>query len=682
MYKIIGQEILHGKRYGKYIVEFSCQWPSEAEHLYLVSSFTSYFPGRFVLSRHDDRGKVVVKLWEGVYPYRFASSCGTILLDSENPKKIKMKTWPDSEEEEEFSLAEVGVKEYLAAIENGKLEPELIIHDENDPAFINFYLGYTVIRLKTPKNVIENAYVETKNFGSIKMEKFYQNYLTDHFQAIVKGKVNSYRFLLETKNDRIYFGLNGLSDEEFITLENIIGISEPYWFIGSFYYLIFPDSFTRRKVALKGGRPRRRLGGSLKDISESLDYLKSLGVDAIYVTPIYKASSYHRYDVIDHEAIDEDLGSWSDWYNLVREAETRGISIMLDIVAHHLSPCSKEFRNAILDNNSKYRTWFKFKSNFEEEELTTLKEFVEKGCSDFPSELREKTPFYETFLCNWGMPKLNYSNPEVVQRLVNLASFWIKRGARGLRIDVGHAIPDEALRLAYREVKRQCEECTVILEVSRGVKYYQYGLTADSAMNYDLRGLLLDFFVRKSINAYELVKGIKEIYLSIPLYAANSMYNLLGSHDTPRIATLSAACGDACLKTLYVALFTMPGSPSVYYGDEIGMTGGNDPENRLPMVWDELEWKRDLLCLIKSLSHLRKELSPIRLGFFDARPIRDDAFFIRRWWENEEALIFFSRDRGLEVELPDEYIDVEAGERLRKIELKPYSWKILFAKKE
>jgi len=279
------------------------------------------------------------------------------------------------------------------------------------------------------------------------------------------------------------------------------------------------------------------------------------------------------------------------------------------------------------------------------------------------------------------MPKLNYSNPEVVERLLGIAAFWLERGAGGFRVDVGHAIPDHVLQAFYEKVKEACRDCVVILEITKGAGFYPLGVIADSAMNYDLRALLLEFLVYRTIDAAQFVESVKELYSSMPVHAALSMYNLLGSHDTPRIATLSEKCGASCLKLLYVALFAMPGSPSIYYGDEVGMRGGSDPDNRLPMVWDEERWDEELLSLIRRLSLLRRRLTPLRLGLFDAEAVGGEAVKLSRWWGDEEVVVLLSRG-STRASLPLEYLDVEREEPLREVSLEPYSWRILYRRKK
>ncbi|QOJ79125.1 hypothetical protein IG193_01265 [Infirmifilum lucidum] len=682
MYRVIGREKISGSRFGRYLVEFSVKWPPGADYLYLVAPFTSFFPGRFELAREGERGRVFVPLWEGFYPYRYAATCGVSLLDDENPSRVKLRLWPESSSEEEFSLAEVGVGEHLRSVRERRLEPELVVHDERDPVFISKYLGYTVLRLKAPAGVLSRVYAEPAPGRIVEMEKYLGTELVDYFQGILDGDVREYRFILEVGGEKVYYGEEGLGDEKPIRPAKLCGVDEASWYIGCTYYLVFPDSFTRRGVSVAGSRPRARLGGTLRDIAESLDYIASLGVDAIYLTPIYKSVSYHGYDVIDHKEVDESLGGWGDWDRLVSEASKRGLKIVVDIVAHHVSPCSYEFRRAVLDDCPEYRDWFRFYNGQGGAEVELLKKFVSGGCREFPGELRGRRPFYETFLCNWGMPKLNYGNKRVVERLVDVASFWLERGASGLRIDVGHAIPDDALRQLYARVKELKRDAPVILEVSKGVAFYPYGITSDSAMNYDLRELLLAFVVSRSMDAESFVRRLKELYVSVPVFAANSMYNLLGSHDTPRIATLADKCGHECLELLYVILFSLPGSPSIYYGDEVGTRGGHDPDNRLLMVWEEEKWDRSLFCLVRRLAMLRKTLAPLRLGFFDTSPLGPSSISVFREWRGEEVRVVVSVDDSQAIQLGDKYFDVLGNKPVESVELQPYSWRILYRRKK
>jgi glycosidase len=154
----------------------------------------------------------------------------------------------------------------------------------------------------------------------------------------------------------------------------------------------------------------------------------------------------------------------------------------------------------------------------------------------------------------------------------------------------------------------------------------------------------LRFFVNKEIDAYEYVKSLNKIYSKLPIYTANSLYNLLGSHDTPRIYTVINK-DIRLLKIMYTLLFIIYGSPSIYYGDEIGMEGGGDPDNRRAMIWDEKLWNREIYEHIKRLIKLRKRFETLRIGFARLYPINRDTFVIKRFLDEESVIGLFTRER-------------------------------------
>jgi glycosidase len=353
--------------------------------------------------------------------------------------------------------------------------------------------------------------------------------------------------------------------------------------------------------------------------------------------------------VSDYFSIDPYLGDENDLKRLIEKAHLEDIKIIIDLVPHHASPCIKEMIEILREGKrSRLWRWFRFIINdldeLDEETRELFREFILKRCEEVPEKLREKKPFYETFLGTWRMINWNHDEEEVINFFRAYVRYWLSLGIDGLRIDVAHGIPDHSIENIFKELKTFGEDKILILEIMNDITNYELGINSDSAMNYDLYNMSLRFFVNKEIDAYEYVKSLNKIYSKLPIYTANSLYNLLGSHDTPRIYTVINK-DIRLLKIMYTLLFIIYGSPSIYYGDEIGMEGGGDPDNRRAMIWNEKLWNKEIYEHIKRLIKLRKEIETLRIGFTRLYPIDRDTLVIKRFLDEESIIGVFTRER-------------------------------------
>lgn len=366
-------------------------------------------------------------------------------------------------------------------------------------------------------------------------------------------------------------------------------------------------------------------GGNLQGIIDKLDYLKSLNVSMIYLSPIFKSSSNHRYDIGDYEKIDELLGDEKKFKELIDKADALGMDIILDGVFNHTGSDSKYFNRfgnyntigACQSKESKYYDWYNF--------------------INYPDE-------YE---CWWGVtvtPSVNENNKtyrEFILGKKGVLKKWTRLGVKGWRLDVVDELPEdfvEAIRKCVHEVK---PDALIIGEVwedaSNKVSYgkrrhYLLGKELDGVMNYPFReGILTYAMGGSAIDFYNKINVIVENYPKSHLL--NSMV-LIGSHDTVRSITyLSGHNADGLSKPDKINLrlneeeynlalkrqkiastlqYMLPGMPSVYYGDEIAMEGYEDPLNRMPMQWDKMN--KDLLMHYRSLGNIRTEYKDAMIG--------------------------------------------------------------------
>jgi len=420
----------------------------------------------------------------------------------------------------------------------------------------------------------------------------------------------------------------------------------PAWAKGAVMYQIFPDRFYKSgEVAFQNRKHHEKwnempeylpdedlgyyaandfFGGNLKGIAEKLDYLKSLNIDVIYLNPIFKAYSNHRYDCGDYERIDETLGTQADFEDLCAKARAKNIRIILDGVFSHTGSNSKYFNKdgeyetlgAYQSVQSPYYEWYSFES--------------------FPDK-------YDCWWGVWSLPCVNELSESYLKYTVtdesSISKRWLRAGAGGWRLDVADELPDEYIKEFRKSIKSVDGDALLIGEVwedaTNKISYsrlreFLYGLELDSVMNYPLRNAIVDLLIGKS-TTNEFCRRVKSLQENYPPEAFYCLMNFLSTHDLERITTrLCYSCEElsrneqAQLKyteeqlltarSLHklgaLIIFTLPGMPCIYYGDEMSLLGGKDPFNRKPFPWDStdlelLEWYKALSSIHKS-SELKK----------------------------------------------------------------------------
>jgi len=416
-------------------------------------------------------------------------------------------------------------------------------------------------------------------------------------------------------------------------------VPAPTWAKGGVFYQIMPDRFfiggdrlktkDKAKVVYRNDwdgipvfKPDENgkilnndfFGGNLRGIIKKLGYLKSLGISCIYLNPIFEARSNHKYDTGHYRKIDPDFGTADDLKELIKKADKRGMKIMLDGVFSHTGDDSIYFNKygnydslgAFQSKDSPYKSWYSF--------------------SDHPN-------FYESW---WGidtLPNVKEENPaylEYINGEDGIIKYWTDFGLGGWRLDVADELPDVFLEHASRAAKSKSSEVMMLGEVwedaSNKVSYsyrrkYLQGKQLDSVTNYPFKEDILHFV--RTADAKKLAHTVNVILNNYPTHTVNNLMNLLATHDTVRLATSLGDSGDAStrekrakaklldakatyekVKLASVLQFTLPGNPCVYYGDEVGLQGFEDPFNRRTYPWDNLE--KDNKAVLKHYRRLGK----------------------------------------------------------------------------
>jgi len=378
----------------------------------------------------------------------------------------------------------------------------------------------------------------------------------------------------------------------------------PAWVKDAVFYQIFPERFANgdpsndpEEVLPWGGKPEwyNYFGGDLQGVLDRLDHLSELGANAIYFTPLFQARTNHKYDTEDYLRVDRHFGDNELLKKLVDACHARGIRVMLDAVFNHAGGTFAPFLDVVEKGaSSKYADWFHVRQ--------------------FPLERIDGVPTYDAFSFEQHMPKLNTANPEVQDYLLGVARYWIEEvGIDGWRLDVANEV-DHAFWRRFRDVVKTAKpDCYILGEMFHDAMMWLQGDQFDATMNYPFTGTVLDFVAREKLDARGFADAIQRQLASYPRQVNEAMFNLLDSHDTPRLLTI---CGEDARKLKLAVLFqlTFLGAPCIYYGDEVGMVGEGDPDCRRCMVWDPAAQDRELFAFYRDAIALRRAHAALRAG--------------------------------------------------------------------
>ncbi len=486
----------------------------------------------------------------------------------------------------------------------------------------------------------------------------------------------------------------------------------PDWIKGGLFYQIFVDRFNKGSEHKKKETARIHenwdempdwkpneeglilnndfFGGDLKGVEQKLDYLRSLGVTCIYLNPIFDAYSNHKYDTGDYSKIDSMFGDEKDFKSLCRSAKRRGISVICDGVFNHVGADSLYFNKyhrydgvgAYESTDSPYFNWFRF--------------------YEYPDK-------YE---CWWNfdtLPDINEDNPEFSEFINGkngIVKKWIKNGARGWRLDVADELPDSFLEALRKAAKSADKDALIIGEVwedaSNKISYdkrrrYFQGRQLDAVMNYPLKNAIIDYI--RNGNSYGLAVTMRELCDNYPKDTLNCLMNMLGTHDTPRILTALIGkiieendrelkantslsdtqwrLGIHRLKIASLLQYTLPGVPCIYYGDEAGMEGYNDPFNRKTYPWGKEN--ADIVSWYTFLGSIRKASPIFKDGNYKNICYENGVFAFSRENDNEKLIVCVNlSDRNYNLHLDSIYYDLSRNEAYKgDLTVTPQSYYIL-----
>jgi glycosidase len=499
--------------------------------------------------------------------------------------------------------------------------------------------GRVLLKLESACNEIRDGHILTRDGAQHPLERIGHVSDHDYFSAVVPAtKRTQYAFRVQACGKERWVGPDGAETWFSYDPSAHMAFETPAWVRDAVFYQIFPDRFCNgdRDNDPPNTEPwgaasttRNFMGGDLEGILEQLDYLGDLGITAIYLTPIFKSASNHKYDTIDYFTIDPQFGDTALLRKLVDACHSRGIRVILDAVFNHCSNLHPYFLDVReKGKKSRYWDWFHIKK------------------WPIPDKFAKQKDALEYYECWWGfhtLPQFNYRNAEVEEYFLRVGQHWLREaGTDGWRLDVPNEVIQSFWPKFRRAVKAVNPDAYIVGEIWEDATSWLQGDQFDAVMNYRFQKALLGYFAEANLSTTQFDHTLRQIMLDYPEQATAVMLNLLGSHDTarPMTAALNGGTGVSpvtaveSLKLMAAMQFTFEGAPCIYYGDEVGLEGGKDPDCRRCFPWGK-EKKSDLLRYYQRLIAIRKANPALRAGGF--RPFIVD---------NERELYAFERRAG------------------------------------
>lgn len=444
-----------------------------------------------------------------------------------------------------------------------------------------------------------------------------------------------------------YWGSTGLTTgierlERFaIEIAQVPHHDVPEWAKGMVLYQIFPERFCSGDDSLTppGAEPWHASpsrtgfkGGDLIGIRQQLDYLVDLGVDALYLTPVFTSPSNHKYDTSDHYAVDPGFGGTEALDALIAEAHRLGIRILLDVSLNHAHPTYAPFADIVANGpESRYAGWFvvndypvrvkvrppklaTVQSLFWTEQIPRIEAETDLLIEEATDPGPAVDPTYEAWFGVPTMPRIDLQHPEARQAMIDVATHWIaEHDIDGWRMDVVRYIDADFWIDLRRQVRQVRSDAYLLAEVMGDAQQWLDGEMFDATMNYTFRQLCLDYFAADLIDTGQMLEGLLRLLAMYSPAVTSVNHNLIGSHDTVRFLTLAG--GDTDRLMLATALqLTFPGAPGLYYGDEVAMEGAADPDNRRGFAWDRVGSRHN--AGVRALLQARKQRLELRTGEF------------------------------------------------------------------
>ena len=560
--------------------------------------------------------------------------------------------------------------------------------DFNDKKFFSIADDGTAnIRIHTQTDIADVwLFLEDPDLRPMQLKCLAETARYKFWEIQVKFNLENVKFSFGATTDKklnIYYGTSGIanfispSEKWLYSEENFKRHLVPDWVYGGVMYQIFPERFNYSDTnslfeeKVEWGSTPKRLefqGGDLYGIIDKLDYIQNLNVNILYLNPIFLSGSTHRYDTWDHFKVDPKLGGEKALEKLIDELHARKMKIIFDTSLNHVHPKHFAFQDIIKNGEkSKYKDWFTiyeypvhlkhrphlyentYKVGWDGNEKE-YKQYLEKTFleTEIPvKNIDDDGPIVEPSYKSWwgvpDMPKINYSCEDARKWALDVTAFWINNfNIDGWRMDVAKEI-DLLFWKDFRNIAKDSNQNVLLFsEIFGDTSQWLQGDMFDGTMNYSFRESMVDYFATKRMNISEFSDSLANLYFMYSFKALSSCQNLLSSHDVKRFLN---RCSD--VSSIYGPIFmqaTFPGIAGIYYGDEIGLNGGNEPNNREAFPWnDEGSWDINLQNYIREIMNIKSSNNILKYGNFQLLPNQNDAIVFRRALKDKSLLCIFNR---------------------------------------
>ena len=524
---------------------------------------------------------------------------------------------------------------------DGHVTSDALRHRANRADTIRLSQHRYGFNLRVRANDVEQVYLETES-GSTEAHKIDANDLYEIWRAEVDltGGTARYRFVVRDGARTVRWPSQWIEQD----LGRYPLPSVPDWVADQVFYQIFPDRFCNgdrsndgASVQPWGTKPTgsNRMGGDLAGVQQKLDYLQDLGATAILFNPLFVSGSNHGYDTYDYTRIDPRFGTNAQFKDLVAELKRRNMKVVLDGVFNHSGVDFFAFKSLReLGAASPYRDWY-----------TVYK---------FPLVVAEGQRTYRAWFGVTSLPRLRTEGNAVRKYFYDVAAKWLTDfGVDGWRLDAADQVGHAYWKGFRKTVRSASPEAWILTEIWGDCHDSLQGDESDNQMNYRWRNAVHDFFGLGKIKAREFQRRLEIARGDVPEAAWLTQFNLLGSHDTERFRTIFK--GDSSRQKQAVLFqMTYPGVPCVYYGDELGLEGGKDPDCRRCMPWDPSSWDVDLHRWTKGAIQFRLSNSALRRGAFSLAQCEDvnDIYAFTRTDLHQSIFIAFCGDSPATIDLP------------------------------
>ena len=563
--------------------------------------------------------------------------------------------------------------------------------DFNDKKFFSIADDGTAnIRIHTQTDIADVwLFLEDPDLRPMELKCLAETARYKFWEIQVKFNLENVKFSFGATTDKklnIYYGTSGIanfispSEKWLYSKEDFKRHLVPDWVYGGVMYQIFPERFNYSDTnslfeeKVEWGSTPKRLefqGGDLYGIIDKLDYIQNLNVNILYLNPIFLSGSTHRYDTWDHFKVDPKLGGEKALEKLIDELHARKMKIIFDTSLNHVHPKHFAFQDIIKNGEkSKYKDWFtiyeypvhlKYRPHLYENTYKVgwdgnekeYKQYLEKTFleTEIPvKNIDDDGPIVEPSYKSWwgvpDMPKINYSCEDARKWALDVTAFWINNfNIDGWRMDVAKEI-DLLFWKDFRKIAKDSNQNVLLFsEIFGDTSQWLQGDMFDGTMNYSFRESMVDYFATKRMNISEFSDSLANLYFMYSFKALSSCQNLLSSHDVKRFLN---RCSDD--SSIYGPIFmqaTFPGIAGIYYGDEIGLNGGNEPNNREAFPWnDEGSWDINLQNYIREIMNIKSSNNILKYGNFQLLPNQNDAIVFRRALRDKSLLCIFNRSEN------------------------------------